>query len=161
MADTSGLIRDLEILHHLYGYDDEGVSHENEAEADAYSIAAAKVNWQLDQPESTLYKILEKVRWTDYFVCQERDKSDFWGLIIAYWLEKMVAAKKVLEPLVKNLPSLVSSLWETSSTYTSTVQKRLKHKAQRSPPKIFLPIPNKTELGGCARSDSLIRSLIF
>ena len=30
----------------------------------------------------------------------------------------------------------------------------------RDPPKLFTPIP-KSEFGGCARSDSLVRSLIF
>lgn len=29
------------------------------------------------------------------------------------------------------------------------------------PPQLFVAIPNKTELGGCARSDSLVRPLIF
>ncbi|TAE84355.1 MAG: hypothetical protein EAZ60_00890 [Oscillatoriales cyanobacterium] len=32
--------------------------------------------------------------------------------------------------------------------------------ATRGPPKSFIPIP-KIETGGCARSDSLVRSLIF
>lgn len=32
----------------------------------------------------------------------------------------------------------------------------------RPPPqKPFIPVPNKTEVGGCARSDSLVRSLTF
>ena len=31
----------------------------------------------------------------------------------------------------------------------------------RDPPQVFAPIPNKTELGSCARSDSLVRLLIW
>lgn len=36
-----------------------------------------------------------------------------------------------------------------------------KRETARDPPHPFVPIPNKTELGGCARSDSLVRSLVF
>ncbi len=161
MTDTSDLIRDCETLHHLYGYDDEGVCHDTEAEADAYTLAGAKVSWQLTQPDSTLSKILKKVAGTNYFEGQERDKEDFWSLIIAYWRETMAAAKKAPEPLVKNLRSLASSFRKAFVTYASKVQKKLMSEGTRSPPKIFLPIPNKTELGGCARSDSLICSLNF
>ncbi|MCU0544863.1 MAG: hypothetical protein MUE44_22280 [Oscillatoriaceae cyanobacterium Prado104] len=37
----------------------------------------------------------------------------------------------------------------------------VKSSTTRGPPQAFIPIPNKTELGGCARSDSLVRLLIF
>jgi len=162
MTNTSDLIRNLKILHHLYGCDDEGVCHDTEAEEEAYTLATAKVIYQVQQAESTLSKILKKVAGTSYFEGQQRNKNDFWALIIAYWLEEMAAQKQASEPLVENLPSLYDdSLRARVSEYTSKIGKKLKSEATRSPPKIFLPIPNKIEIGGCARSDSLIRSLIF
>jgi hypothetical protein len=160
MTNTSDLIRDLEILHHLYGYDDEGVCHDSEAEAEAYSITAAKLNYELDQPESTLSKILKRVAGTEYFVGQERDENDFWALIIAYWYEKAAAEKQACEPLVENLASLYDSLRVRVSEYISKVQKKLTSEAGRAPPKIFLPIPNLIELGGYARSESLPAPLV-
>ncbi|TAD77971.1 MAG: hypothetical protein EAZ78_25335 [Oscillatoriales cyanobacterium] len=40
------------------------------------------------------------------------------------------------------------------------VEDPLRREISRGPPKPFIPIP-KIEAGGCARSDSLVRSLIF
>lgn len=158
---TLDLIENLKILHHFFGWDYEGVCHASEAEAEAYSLAAAKIIWEIEQGESTLCKILKRVGWLNYFEHQERDENDFWALIIAYWYEKTVA-RRASEPLVRNLPSpsLHLSLWMRAHTYTKKVQKRLENEIQRPPPKIFLPIPNKIEIGGCSRSDSLIAPLL-
>jgi hypothetical protein len=41
------------------------------------------------------------------------------------------------------------------------VNPEIKFSPALDPPQLFIPIPNKTEVGGCARSDSLVHPLTF
>ena len=47
-----------------------------------------------------------------------------------------------------------------TETFTAIGIKQPKPESARDPPLLFFPIP-KAETGGCARSDSLVHSLIF
>ena len=55
---------------------------------------------------------------------------------------------------------LVDIFFWVIETLTTLETDLCKIEASRDPPKIFIPIP-KIESNGCARSDSLIRLLIF
>ena len=93
---------------------------------------------------------------------------DFWRFVCRRLREKVRGIIKAINELLPSFPPV--SLCFPLDFYnrecaslcaaTATPKGLQKFAATRPPPKIFVPIP-KTELGGCARSDLLIRSLVF
>jgi hypothetical protein len=118
--------------------------------------------WQVLTPDT--WKLLcRKVR------TLEKKKWDGWRRALYLW-------RKITEPcdrawLLKNWPwagahffnplvHFFFSFFCALDVYTAVVTDPLLVETNSDPPKIFIPIP-KIESNGCARSDSLIRSLIF
>ena len=95
------------------------------------------------------------------------NKWKFWQGVCHLLREQMYAVLKSSLKLPW-LAAFVLALWLVYCFVCASVDdaplavklERPKPEISRGPPKRFIPIP-KTEIGGCARSDSLIRSLIF
>jgi len=91
---------------------------------------------------------------------------NFWrGLLSALKEETLAILRTSLKTTC--LEASVLGLWLThvfiyAATYICEAVEiePLRTEFSRGPPKLFIPIP-KIETGGCARSDSLVRSLIF
>ena len=89
-----------------------------------------------------------------------------WG---KFWQIVVEGVKRSLCQSVQHLKNLFPTPRQDALRYHCIQQKILEVDSQpftfsiklsRDPPKVFFPIP-KIETGGCARSDSLVRSLIF
>jgi hypothetical protein len=90
----------------------------------------------------------------------------FWG---KFWQLAGEGVRRSLFRSVTHLNKLLPTPWQDSLRIYCVQHKFLKANPQgfnaftsfsRDPPKLFTPIP-KIETGGCARSDSLVCSLIF
>jgi hypothetical protein len=93
-----------------------------------------------------------------------------WKLYMSFWQAVIWGVKKSIKKAVKELLEAwlgthffellvdifvwITEVWADIDTDLCKIEK------SRDPPKIFIPIP-KIESNGCARSDSLIRLLIF
>lgn len=81
---------------------------------------------------------------------------------LEYWQE----LRKLTEEKIRamNLPKEARSCQRFRAPDNIAVNPKAETRGactSRDPPQLFVPIPNKTELGGCARSDSLVRLLTF
>jgi hypothetical protein len=108
-------------------------------------------------PPSLLKTVIYSTRFSN------KKNLDFWSCVIqlvAKYIRKEIEAmlrvwlaihffELLVEPFLWIIDTLTAADIESSAIETS-----------RDPPKIFIPIP-KIESNGCARSDSLICSLIF
>jgi len=113
------------------------------------------------QPRDTIDSFLRRYR---------KMKSmnwSFWQVLIGVLRETMRAALKA--PLLSSwkvalcLGALIVHFFIGVTTQNFLVVRKASlntEVSRRGTPKLFIPIP-KIETGGCARSDSLVRSLIF
>lgn len=160
MDNTLDLINGLKLLNlHLWG-DEDKICITDTFE---FSIAINRASHN----KHPLKKFLDKAGAAGRLDSPSRfSQWDFWRLVCSHLREEIWVRIKALErlspprPLI-SLPSLQPSIWICASTYASKTQNRLRFEVNCSPPEIFIPVPNKTELGGCARSDSLVRPLTF
>ncbi|MGL4621507.1 MAG: hypothetical protein ACRCZS_21010 [Chroococcidiopsis sp.] len=91
---------------------------------------------------------------------------DFWSLVIDTM--KMLALAELGADVIAECGSLLICLLQavalasipTENAASAVKVEPPRYQATRAPPKRFIPVP-KTEIGGCARSDSLIHSLVF
>jgi hypothetical protein len=94
-----------------------------------------------------------------------------WKLYMSFWQAVMWGVKKSIKKAVKELLEawlgthffelLVDIfVWVTEVLLTLDTD-LCKIEASRDPPLAFIPIPKFVESNGCARSDSLVRLLIF
>lgn len=99
--------------------------------------------------------------------CNNTKDPLFWGLVVGTM--RMVALAELGAAFVAECGSAIVFIFSQAvaqaSISTEDKANALKvepprYEAARAPPQRFIPVP-KTEIGGCARSDSLIRSLVF
>jgi hypothetical protein len=93
-----------------------------------------------------------------------------WKLYMSFWQAVIWGVKKSIKKAVKELLEawlgthffeLLVDIFVWIREVLADIDTDLcKIESSRDPPKIFIPIP-KIESNGCARSDSLIRLLIF
>jgi hypothetical protein len=93
-----------------------------------------------------------------------------WKLYMSFWQAVIWGVKKSIKKAVKELLEawlgthffeLLVDIFVWVTEVLADIDTDLcKIESSRDPPKIFIPIP-KIESNGCARSDSLIRLLIF
>jgi len=93
-----------------------------------------------------------------------------WKLYMSFWQAVIWGVKKSIKKAVKELLEawlgthffeLLVDIFVWITEVLADIDTDLcKIESSRDPPKIFIPIP-KIESNGCARSDSLIRLLIF
>ena len=159
MDDTLELINGLKLLYlHLWG--DEGKICIADTFEFVMTVNRANTN-------SPLNKFLERVGTAGELDSPNRfSQWDFWKLVCSYLREKIWAQIKAFELLsslhvIANLASLYLSICVRVSMYATKARGQPEFEATRPPPETFIPIPSRTELGGCARSDSLVRSLVF